>query len=145
MLAHAVADDFGEAGETGLVIRVHVQAETLPITADPARVRQALANLVANALRYATPGGAIEIRIDRAAAGAVIAVHDDGPGMPPEILARAFERFVRGPDSTGIGLGLAIVADIAAAHGGSVSATSTPRDGTTVALVLPIAGSKASA
>ncbi len=109
----------------------------MPITADPARIRQALANLVANALRYGAPGGAIEIRVERTARGAVIAVHDDGPGMPPEILERAFERFVRGPDSTGSGLGLAIVADIAAAHGGSVSATSTPRDGTTVALVLP--------
>jgi signal transduction histidine kinase len=117
----------------------------MPISADPARIRQALANLVTNALRYGAPGGTIEIRVDRATTGAVIAVHDDGPGIPPEILERVFERFVRGTDSTGSGLGLAIVADIAAAHGGSVTVTSTPGDGTTVALVLPGAGSRGSA
>ena len=55
----------------------------------------------------------------------------------PELLPRVFERFVRDPGSAGSGLGLPIVADIAAAHGGSASAASTPGHGTTVTLVLP--------
>jgi two-component system, OmpR family, sensor histidine kinase BaeS len=138
VLAHAVADDFGEAArEAGLEIRVGVQAGSATITADPARIRQAVANLVANALRYGVRGGVVEIRIDRTTDSTSIVVHDDGPGIAPELLEHVFERFVRGPDSTGSGLGLAIVADIAAAHGGRVSASSRPAEGSTVSLLLP--------
>ena len=107
------------------------------ITADAARLRQALANLVANAVRYGAPGGSIEIGVERTAQGAVIRVRDDGPGIAAELLPRVFERFVRDPGSAGSGLGLPIVADIAAAHGGSASAASPPGQGTTVTLVLP--------
>jgi signal transduction histidine kinase len=67
----------------------------------------------------------------------VLAVHDDGPGIAAELLPHVFERFVRGPDSPGSGLGLPIVADIAAAHGGSATIESPPGDGTTVRLLLP--------
>ena len=63
---------------------------------------------------------------------------DDGAGISSELLPHVFERFVRGPDSRGSGLGLPIVADIAAAHGGSATAASTPGEGTTVTLVIPV-------
>ena len=138
VLASAVAEDFAEASRQGGVeIRVRVGADAIPLTADAARMRQALANLVANALRYGGPGGVIDIAVDRTAEGTVLTVRDDGTGISSELLPHVFERFVRGPDSRGSGLGLPIVADIAAAHGGSATAASTPGEGTTVTLVIP--------
>ena len=138
VLASAVAEDFAEASRQGGVeIRVRVGADAIPLTADAARMRQALANLVANALRYGAPGGVIDIAVDRTAEGTVLTVRDDGTGISSELLPHVFERFVRGPDSRGSGLGLPIVADIAAAHGGSATAASTPGEGTTVTLVIP--------
>ena len=138
VLASAVAEDFAEAARQGGVeIRVRVEAGATPITADAARLRQALANLVTNALRYAAPGGRIDIGVERTAEGTVITVRDDGAGIASELLPHVFERFVRGPDSRGSGLGLPIVADIAAAHGGSAAAASAPGEGTTVTLVIP--------
>ncbi|HMG98153.1 MAG TPA: ATP-binding protein [Gaiellales bacterium] len=138
VLASAVAEDFAEASRQGGVeIRVRVGADATPLTADAARMRQALANLVANALRYGAPGGVIDIAVDRTAEGTVLTVRDDGTGISSELLPHVFERFVRGPDSRGSGLGLPIVADIAAAHGGSATAASTPGEGTTVTLVIP--------
>jgi two-component system sensor histidine kinase BaeS len=139
VLASAVAEDFAEAARQGGVeIRVRVGADATPLTADAARMRQALANLVANALRYGAPGGVIDIAVDRTAEGTVLTVRDDGAGISSELLPHVFERFVRGPDSRGSGLGLPIVADIAAAHGGSATAASTPGEGTTVTLVIPV-------
>ena len=138
VLANGVAEDFAEAArQRGVLIGVRAGDGASPITADAARLRQALANLVANAVRYGAPGGAIEIGIEGSARGAVIRVRDDGPGIAAELLPRVFERFVRDPGSAGSGLGLPIVADIAAAHGGSASAASAPGHGTTVTLVLP--------
>ena len=139
VLASAVAEDFAEASRQGGVeIRIRVGADATPLTADAARMRQALANLVANALRYGAPGGVIDIAVDRTAEGTVLTVRDDGTGISSELLPHVFERFVRGPDSRGSGLGLPIVADIAAAHGGSATAASTPGEGTTVTLVIPV-------
>jgi two-component system sensor histidine kinase BaeS len=138
VLASAVAEDFAEASrQSGMEIRVRVGVDATPLTADAARMRQALANLVANALRYGAPGGVIDIAVDRTAEGTVLTVRDDGTGISSELLPHVFERFVRGPDSRGSGLGLPIVADIAAAHGGSATAASTPGEGTTVTLVIP--------
>jgi two-component system sensor histidine kinase BaeS len=138
VLAHAVADDFADAaGEARIAIRVRVEPDVTAISADPARIRQALTNLVANALRYGSSGGLVEIGIARTEAGTTIAVRDDGQGMPPELLDHVFERFVRSPDSTGSGLGLPIVADIATAHGGSARAVSERGAGTTVTLAIP--------
>jgi two-component system, OmpR family, sensor histidine kinase BaeS len=138
VLGNAVADDFAEtARAAGVEIRVRVGAGVTPIAADAARTRQALANLVANALRYGAAGGLVEIGVERVAAGTAITVRDQGPGIAPAVLERVFERFVRGPDSTGSGLGLPIVADIAAAHGGSATAESTPGEGATFTLLLP--------
>ena len=92
-----------------------------------------------NALAHARTGGTI--RVDGTAEGAfiLITVHDDGTGIPAELLPRVFDRFVKGTTSTGSGLGLAIVRDVVEAHGGSVSATSTETDGTSITLKLPAA------
>jgi two-component system sensor histidine kinase BaeS len=139
VLANGVAEDFAEAARQRCVrLGVRVGAGASPISADAARIRQALANLVANAVRYGAPGGIIEIGIELTAEGTVIRVSDAGTGIPADLLPRVFERFVRGPDSTGSGLGLPIVADIAAAHGGSARAESPPGGGTVVTLVIPV-------
>jgi two-component system, OmpR family, sensor kinase len=87
---------------------------------DPLRARQALGNLVDNALRHG--GGAIRLSADRLNGEVEIEVSDDGPGFSPELAPHAFERFARdGGDKgrSGAGLGLAIVRAIAEAHGGT--------------------------
>ena len=139
VLANSVADDFAEtARQTGADIRVQVDSNAATVSGDAARLRQALANLVANALH--SGGAVVEIGVARTAEGTEISVRDNGAGIAPELLPHIFDRFVRGPESAGSGLGLAIVADIAAAHGGSAAAASTPGVGTTITLLLPEAG-----
>jgi signal transduction histidine kinase len=117
----------------GRHISVHADgAESL--CADPLRVRQALGNLVDNALRHG--GGEIVLSARRASAGVELAVSDQGPGFAPDIAARAFERFARGDKARtgdGTGLGLAIVRAVAEAHGGRAEVGS----GATVRLWLP--------
>ena len=106
--------------------------------ADPGRTLQALSNLVENALRCTPGGGTVRI----VAAPGRIDVVDDGPGIAPADLDRAFERFYlwdrSGADRpVGTGLGLAIVAELMAAMGGSVAVTSEPGAGSTFSLLLP--------
>ena len=110
---------------------------------DVDKVRQAVDNLVANALRFA-PRGSVIVLAARADGGdLVIEVRDDGPGFPAGFLPHAFERFAR-PDSGrsrgdgGVGLGLAIVHAIAVAHGGVATACNRPGGGAAVSLRLPV-------
>ncbi|GAC1536255.1 MAG: sensor histidine kinase [Myxococcales bacterium] len=91
-------------------------------------VRELIANLVDNALRYA-PAGTITVRVGRPGPGRVsLVVEDDGPGIPPEERGRVFDRFyrIRGTQGDGAGLGLAIVREIARRHGGTVSLSEGP-------------------
>lgn len=125
-----------EAGGVALGCRV---AAGLPlIEADAARLRRALANLVGNALAHTPAGGSVELGAEAAGARVAITVTDTGAGMDPELAAHAFDRFVKGPDSRGSGLGLAIAKEIAEAHGGEISLTSSPGAGTSVRLTLPV-------
>ena len=109
---------------------------------DADRIRQAVDNLVDNALRFA-PGGSVIVLAARAAGADLdIEVRDDGPGFPAGFLPHAFERFRR-PDSGrsrgdgGAGLGLAIVRAIVATHGGVTTASNRPGGGAVVRLRLP--------
>jgi two-component system OmpR family sensor kinase len=114
------------------------------LRADPDRLAQALRNLLRNAIDHTAPEqGLVRMRV-QALAGARICflVEDDGPGIPPEQRERVFHRFHRtdaGRDraSGGTGLGLAIVSAIADAHGGSVTAGSSPEGGACFELELP--------
>lgn len=114
------------------------EAPTGDLMADPNRLAQALLNLVVNASVHTPPGTRIEIGARRTPKGVAFFVRDDGPGMPPELQARAFEPFVTGRsgghDSSG--LGLAVVAAIVTAHGGELGLDSGPA-GTTVTLGFP--------
>jgi two-component system OmpR family sensor kinase len=115
------------------------EANGLQLTADPLRLRQALGNMVDNALRY----GAGTVRLSARQANGSVELHvsDDGPGFPPAFIDTAFERFTRADVSrarTGAGLGLAIVDAIAKAHRGTAYAANRPDGGADVWLELPV-------
>jgi two-component system OmpR family sensor kinase len=120
---------------------------SLVVTADEPRIRQVLANLLGNVRAHTPPGTAAAVRLYPAGEGAVLEVSDDGPGMSDQDAALAFDRFHRGArgaseggdgHATGSGLGLSIVAAIAAAHGGYARLQSAPGAGTTVHLWIPV-------
>lgn len=104
---------------------------------DAEALERALTNLVANAARACA--GEVEIVISDGANGAEITVGDDGPGIPEDLLPRLFDRFSRaaGSSSGGTGLGTAIAAEVAIAHGGSIEAANRPSGGAVVTLRLP--------
>jgi signal transduction histidine kinase len=112
------------------------------IRGDRERLRQVLGNLVDNAVKYSPEGGTVRVRASSENGVALIAVSDEGPGIPPGQQARIFEKFVRaespGGAKPGTGLGLFIARSIAEAHGGSVDVRSTPGSGATFTLRLPV-------
>jgi len=113
--------------------------------ADAHRLRQALANLIDNAIKYGREGGTVEVRGRELGAQQVeVSVRDDGPGIAGEALERVFERFYRADkararEQGGTGLGLAIVKNVVQAHGGDVRVESTPGRGTEFFIRLPAA------
>jgi signal transduction histidine kinase/ActR/RegA family two-component response regulator len=124
---------------------VEVEAESLWLRVDPARLDQMLANLVANALKYTPQGGTIRVGAHTEGADAVVRVRDDGVGIAPELLPRVFDLFTQGDRGLdrregGLGVGLALVQRLARLHGGSVEARSdgTGR-GSEFVLRLPVA------
>ncbi|MER7841283.1 ATP-binding protein [Streptomyces sp. NPDC096040] len=104
------------------------------VLGDEARLHQVVANLLANARMHTPAGTTVTATVEATAATCVIRVHDDGPGIPPELLPAVFERFTRADSSRtragvlegGSGLGLAIVAAITTAHDGHIKVQSTP-------------------
>jgi two-component system OmpR family sensor kinase len=115
------------------------------VVGDEHRLRQVLANLVANAVAHTPAGTTIALTVAAAGDDVVLTVADTGPGMPAELAGRAFERFARGDVARSraegsTGLGLSIVQAIVEAHGGSVSLSSVEGEGTTVRVALPRQG-----
>lgn len=116
---------------------------TATVGGDRLMLRRALSNLLANAIRHTAPGERVRVHLEADRQGAQIAVENPGPPIPPELLPRLFDRFYRVDPSRrrqdeGAGLGLAIVKSIVAAHGGTVSASSSTR-GTRFLITLPSA------
>jgi len=109
------------------------------VLGDPAELEQVLLNLVVNARDAATHAGLhLHVRTERVGAEVHLQVRDDGRGMPPEVVARAFEPFFSTKHADhGTGLGLSIVYGIATRMGGTVTIDSTPGQGTTVLVALP--------
>jgi signal transduction histidine kinase len=126
------------AHEQGREIRVDATGDIAAFV-DPLRTRQALGNLVDNALRYGT--GDIQLRARQGHEAVEIDVTDEGPGFSPRVREHAFERFAREEGRTlmrsGAGLGLAIVRAIAEAHGGTATIIDVPSGGATVRLRVP--------
>jgi two-component system OmpR family sensor kinase len=112
------------------------------IDGDPDRLRQVVDNLLDNALRYAPAGSTVRVRVSPAGTGIAVEVLDEGPGFPAGFLPHAFERFrrvdpARAENGGGAGLGLAIVASLVHAHGGSVRALNRSGGGACVRVELP--------
>jgi signal transduction histidine kinase len=120
-------------------------APNLPaVNLDPKRIRQVLANLVSNALRYTPSDGEIRIALSRDGEEVEVRVADTGPGISDEDLPHLFQRFYRGDAARsravgGSGLGLAIAKQWVEAHGGRIWAENRPQGGALFAFRLPIA------
>jgi signal transduction histidine kinase len=125
------------ATRRGSVVRVEAPVLALA-RGDEGRVLQVLRVLVDNAVRYTPPGSTITLRTEAKPWGASVIVSDDGPGIPPEVLERVFERFFRGPGAAarGSGLGLAIARELAERMDGRLLASSSAA-GTHFTLELP--------
>lgn len=122
--------------------RLALPDDALDVTGDAHALGQVVANLLANAASHTPAGTTVTVRVARAGEHVVLTVADDGPGMPAGVADRAFDRFVRGTSERAVsrgssGLGLAIVAAIVAAHGGTVS-LSSGKDGTVARVELPV-------
>jgi CheY-like chemotaxis protein/anti-sigma regulatory factor (Ser/Thr protein kinase) len=109
-------------------LRIDVE-RPLAVDADPARLRQVIANLLTNAAKYTPAGGHVSVRAVREGGQARVEVKDDGIGIAPDLLPRIFETFVQGErgidrSQGGLGLGLSIVKSLVALHGGRIEARS---------------------
>jgi two-component system sensor histidine kinase BaeS len=122
------------AGEVELTTSCDGSAE---VSVDPARIRQVLENLLANAVRHTPAGGAVNLGLVRREGEIDLTVSDTGPGIAAEELTSIFDRYARSADSGGSGLGLAIARSLVEAHGGSIEAESPPGGGATIHVHLP--------
>ncbi len=124
----AIADEVVASAHTAASAKGVVMSSdgdgALTTSVDPVRVREILANLVANAVRHTTVGGRVAVTVRAIGGDAVLDVADTGEGIALEDLERVFNRYERRSDTSGSGLGLAIVRDLATAHGGSVEVSS---------------------
>jgi len=128
-----------EAGE----VRLETHLADLVVPGDPVRLRQVVANLLSNALKFTPPGGLVRMELAGDGEVAVIRVTDSGPGIDPDELPRVFDRFFRGRGTraSGSGIGLSVVRELVAAHGGEVDVASDPGRGATFTVRLPAAAS----
>jgi two-component system, OmpR family, sensor histidine kinase BaeS len=138
--ADSLAGRFEAAG-------IHLERQLTPVDvlADPGWLHQVITNLLTNALKFTPPGGRVIVRAGVGGTGpdgpcAVLEVTDTGPGIPADELPRIFDRFWRGRGArhvSGSGIGLAVAAELASAHGGRLDAHSEPGQGARLTLALP--------
>ena len=136
VLAHQPAAD-----TAGVALTADVQGAATA-SVDSARIRQALGNLVSNAIRFTPPGGSVVVGVRRVDDGYNLTVTDNGTGIADEHLPHLFDRFYRAEQSRsrstgGSGLGLAITKHLAEAHGGRITVTSRLGSGSTFTIWLP--------
>jgi signal transduction histidine kinase len=127
----------------GQALNLEIEPVLPQIEADRDRIRQVLVNLLTNANEYCPQGANIGVKARRVAAEVEIDVIDDGPGIPGQQLEHIFERFSRGDAGEsqrvgGTGLGLAISKSLIELHGGTIDAESTPGEGSTFRIRLPV-------
>lgn len=117
-------------------LRVDLE-ENVVVDADWGLLHRVLSNLIENEISHLPKGCQITVRVRSQARSAELVIEDNGPGFPPEIRARAFERFVRGKQSLGHGLGLAFVDAVVRTHGGTARVSDRPAGGAVITLSLP--------
>jgi two-component system sensor histidine kinase BaeS len=130
----------GAASTAGVTLSADVSGELSIVDVDPVRIREILANLVANAIRHTPAGGTVVVRGEVSGSGdrLELRVTDSGPGIDAELLPRVFDRFVKGAGAGGSGLGLAIARHLVTAHEGSLEVEATGSGGTTFRVSLPL-------
>jgi len=118
----------------------------IPLFADATRLRQAIANLLDNAVKYTPPGGHVSVRAEVRNDEAMLEVRDTGPGVPPDEQPRIWERLYRGDQSrsqSGLGLGLSLVRAVVEAHGGRATVANAETGGAIFQIHLPLAAAAA--
>ncbi len=139
LVTDAVASFRAQADGAGIALIA--EATALPTaTIDPVRLREVLSNLLANALRYTSRGGTVRVTATASDGHLRVEVRDTGPGIAAGALPHVFDRFYKSDESRGAGLGLAIAKSLVVAHGGEISATSEPGQGTEMRFTLPVSG-----
>jgi signal transduction histidine kinase len=139
LLVEEVVRSFqGSAGTAGVTVTAEVPADLPILDVDPLRIREVLANLVANGVRHTPSGGTVRVRGEMAGDQVVLRVADTGSGIDPDLLPHVFDRFAKGADSPGSGLGLAIARHVVVGHGGELVVEATGRAGTTFRVTLPV-------
>jgi signal transduction histidine kinase len=121
-----------------------IDAELIPVLGDEMRLEQVLHNLISNAIKYSPNGGSITIELSRRDQTAIIAIADEGIGIPRASLPDLFRRFYRAGNAealqiSGLGVGLYVVKEIVSLHNGQISVTSTEGQGTVFTISLPMA------
>lgn len=126
----------GLAGERGVKLE-RAGAGPVSVACDSRKVKQVLMNLLHNAIEASPPGGRVMVKVESTAAGdARVSIHDEGPGLSPEVAGRAFEAGVT-TKARGSGLGLTVARALARQHGGEVTLENGPRGGCMAELMLP--------
>ncbi|MEM9132149.1 MAG: HAMP domain-containing sensor histidine kinase [Actinomycetota bacterium] len=154
-LVDDVLERFATEAGVGEVTLTLVADGPVDAEIDPVRVQEVVTNLVRNALRATPPGGRVAVSVsadtarsrangdrsatDQRTGGIAIEVSDTGRGIDPDDVERLFERFQKGPESDGTGLGLTISRSLVDAHGGTLSLESVQGSGTTLTVSLPAA------
>lgn len=133
------------AAEAGIRLYASTEVSGAWLLADPDRLRQALSNLLSNAIRYTNPGGTVVVRVSATAVESLLEVQDSGVGIAAEDLPYVFDRFWRADRTRlratgGSGLGLTIARHLVADHGGRIEVASTPATGTTFTMRFPRPG-----
>jgi CheY-like chemotaxis protein/two-component sensor histidine kinase len=129
--------------ERRLRLTVELPSQPIRITGDPTRLEQVVNNLLNNAAKYTEPGGHVELTVQHEGAEVVLRIHDNGIGIPPEMLSRIFDLFVQVErrvrrSQGGVGIGLTLVRKLVELHGGTVEAFSPgPGHGSEFVVRLP--------
>ena len=129
------------ADQKGLEVNATFPPHLPRVQADPQRFDQILGNLLHNAVKFSPPGGKVAVTVTASDHEATVCVDDTGPGIPPELRERIFDKFVTaspGRASVGIGLGLYIARELVRLHGGRIWATDSPLGGSRFCFTLPV-------
>jgi two-component system sensor histidine kinase BaeS len=140
-VAAAAAEDW-DASFAAAGVSFGRQLKTAPVLADPGRLHQVITNLLSNALKFTPPGGRVQMSVSASGGQARLEVTDTGSGIGPEDQAHVFDRLWRGAQATqtaGSGIGLAVAAELARAHQGTIEVASEPGSGSRFTVTLPLA------